>query len=81
MLAITCRFCGPAGFKNAYVRHNKLRGMQACRCPGRRRGKRFTPNDGFLGRTYRDGHVVPAPGDRAGCKRPHNAPDSLGKSG
>ena len=81
MPAITCRFCGPVGLRNARVRHNKLRDMQACRCPGRRCNKRFTPDDGLLGKTYRDGYIVPAPGDRASCKKPHGAPDPIGKSG
>ena len=81
MPAIRCRFCRSARSKDAHAGHSKLCDVQACRCLDRRCGKRFTPDDGFLGRTYRDEYIVPAPGERAGCKRPHDTLDSLGKSG
>ena len=34
-----------------------------------------------LGRTYQDGHDVPAPGDRASCRGPRGTPVIPGKSG
>ena len=81
MPPIRCRFCRSTRSKDAHVRHNKLCDVQVYRCLDQRCGKRFTPDDGFLGRTYRDEYIVPALEDRASCKKPHDTLDSLGKSG
>ena len=63
MPSITCRLCGPAGFKNAHARHA---GSATCRpAAARARGAASDLRPATVpSRMYRDGHVVPAPGDK-----------------
>ena len=73
MPAITRRLCGPAELGKEYMRHTSSAarrpplpgpGARQAACAQRRVPGQDVPN----------GHVVPAPGDGAGCKRPRGAP-------
>ena len=81
MPAIKCRHCRSTKFKESHVRPNKLYDVQVYRCLSKKCGRYFTPDDGFLGRTYREDYIVPALEDRASCKKPHDILDSLAKNG
>ena len=65
-----------AAFAGRRGSRTRTRGMQALRhvglpLPGREMQQAIYARRRFLGRTYRDERVVPAPGDKTSYRRPH----------
>lgn len=81
MPRIKCYHCRSTKFRESHTRPNKLYNVQVYLCLNKKCGRRFTPKDGFWGKTYREDYVVPALEDRASCKKPHDIRDSLAKKG
>ena len=80
MPSIRCCFCRSTNFRPSFVRHNKYRNVQVYRCLAEPCKRRFTPEDGFKGRTYTPEDIRMALGDRPCCKKVRDILDSIAKN-